>query len=380
MRTSSTEAIVFVHGLGVRQKDADRTRFIRGLVEVPETADVTELEVTAAGGADGVQVKIEYPDGQVRHVDVYEAFWADLVPFLSQAPLPSRMLRSLVLAAYWCRPRVLLGMLSHRALVPSLVVGVLLLVVWIAATFGLFLSTTDLKADSIVRLIFGDARVDDPGHGLLVSLTAKALALGAAVALPVVKAWPAICALMMIFPVAVVVDVADFARRFLINEPTSEEETGLRDRIRRRVRAVLNGVYVHGSYDRVWVVAHSFGTVVAVDVLADYAARGDRRIRLVTLGSPLPLMILGERWMADEVVRCARNPALERWDDFHSRQDWFCGPVPFGSGERTASHRIDRPAGLLDRLSARTHYRYLRDPEVFVTLLERPAAAAVPAA
>ena len=161
--------------------------------------------------------------------------------------------------------------------------------------------------------------------------------------------------------------MAQFSKDYLENR-RRDAEVGLRDRIRRRVAETLERVLAE-PYAEIVVVGHSFGSVIAIDLLAGWPHPLDReRLALVTLGSPEAVLACRSRWLdaeREKLFECR----LAVWLDFHSPTDWLCTAVtrhrrhyPEGSRE------LHFEAPLLDRVTGRTHMAYYGDPAVLESL------------
>lgn len=85
-----------------------------------------------------------------------------------------------------------------------------------------------------------------------------------------------------------------FLERWLNLEIPEERKSGyfLRDRIKQRLEMLVSRLIKHEAPDELYLVAHSQGTVIAIDVIDEYgqelrdAVGPDARIGLVTMGSP----------------------------------------------------------------------------------------------
>jgi pimeloyl-ACP methyl ester carboxylesterase len=124
------------------------------------------------------------------------------------------------------------------------------------------------------------------------------------------------------------------------------------------------------GYDEVFVVAHSFGSVLAIDLLADWPHRDDfARLRLVTLGSPIAVLGHRSRWLDAERRQLLQRPELDVWLDFHAPTDWLCTAVPGHADRyRELSREIDFEAPLRQMLTGQTHLLYYRSSEVLEAL------------
>ena len=164
--------------------------------------------------------------------------------------------------------------------------------------------------------------------------------------------------------------IATFSKRYLQNW-VGDAELGLRDRVRVRILATLDHV-VRADYDEIVVVGHSFGTILATDILADWPRAGDAvRPHLVTWGAPTAVMACRSEWLRTEVERLVANDRLARWVDVHATSDWLCSAFPGRARRKVAGDtravRFDAP--FFDRMLGRTHLAYFAHPDALAPLL-----------
>ena len=184
--------------------------------------------------------------------------------------------------------------------------------------------------------------------------------------------------LVLLLPLARIVELASFGRSYL-ERRSAVDGTECRTALRRRVESVLDKVIAKGGYDRVSLVAHSFGSVIAIDVMADYVPASGTHVRFVTLGSPVFLLSARSTWMAQEVKRCRKSNAYAQWDDYWSKNDWICHEVP---GEKsTGSHHsypLEFGGSIAARLIGRTHNSYFDSQRVMTSLVTGADDASLP--
>ncbi|RKG74505.1 hypothetical protein D7W79_22700 [Corallococcus exercitus] len=371
---SGKEAIVLIHGSDSRQRDSGRGLLTEGLLKVPEGVVVTQQGPITIQGASGLQFQVtRHEDGAKRSVDVYEAFWADLIPSLTRMGLRDRVLGGLELLVYWGFSGVWKGFLKRKVLTSSLVVGLVFLLYWYLSTLLLFFSA--LQQDpTFPTMALPDSTLSAANSmlkGLARVVAPVASGLGGW------KGWVLLSLVMSALPIHRAVDAANLSHRYLTDALMGNGVVGLRTELRSRVSATLRAVVESGTYSRVTVVAHSFGAAMAVDVLADFRSKSGTPIRLVTLGGPLELLARRADWLEKEIQRCADNDQLIQWLDFYSDEDWFCTKTPFRADDTRLIHRpIQQKASLGARMSGETHNRYLGDARVLQALLEPVPAPA----
>ncbi len=138
--------------------------------------------------------------------------------------------------------------------------------------------------------------------------------------------------------------------------------------IRKELRGRLETALLDNRSERIMVIAHSMGSIIAYDVLRDLRAKHpDFRLRhFVTIGSPLGLPHVLYK-IKKEHDRARTPSVVERWTNFADRRDPVAADV-FLKGDYEAN---DRDVEVVDDLVINdypgdTHksYGYLRAPEV----------------
>lgn len=180
--------------------------------------------------------------------------------------------------------------------------------------------------------------------------------------------WLVASALLSLIPVNAGVDIFDFARRYL------EDDTDgriLRAKIRQRISVILDDVLNENIYDRVTVLAHSFGVVIATDMLADY--QHSKPIRYISMGGALKALSYKSEWVEKEIKKCLSNDSLEVWIDCYSDQDWLCTktPIPDGCSSKKIQYKKNNlKFSLLKQISGKSHEHYFTDENVLKTILD----------
>ncbi|WP_257463357.1 hypothetical protein [Archangium lipolyticum] len=381
--SGKTEAIVLIHGSEAGQKDFNRDRLIAALEQVPETGEVIRSEAQAVAGVEGVRLRVTRPGQPERTLDVYEAYWGDLVTRLTQEHLVNRVGRGLRVLFYWLHPKVWAGLGKYKWLSFNMAVMLLLMTFWLYGGLTLLFSQAGSDPQFLGNL-FGLMPGSTEAPSMAASLWGKLVPTlkdwGAMMGS--LKAWVIASLVMGVLPVSMVVDISDFTQRYLRNECASPKELGLRYRIRNRVRRVLQNVCESGQYERVTVVAHSFGVAIAVDILADYDSDKKVPLRFISLAGPLELFSRRAEWIQTEIDRCAVNSHVKQWIDIYSSEDWFGFPIPIKKAPQgvVLQKPIQHGLGWLARLTGETHWRYFDNEEVIHELLasEPPQAQVVP--
>lgn len=359
-------AVVVIPGIQRRQRFERRDALVRNLEAVVERHPVIrgeEVEVAGESGL-GLVPRLRETDTAERQpeLDVFEAYWVDMLPEQQTSMGPwGRLAQGLDLLLYWpLNWRSWRAMRLSPYMTVALVVGAVLLVTW-------YLSLTLLVSETLLQ---GDGGLPPEIAGLPLVGTLLGWYFEAAKAVSDWRYWAVVALVLSVVRVASLVELAQATKAYLENQP-DPQDIGLRDRIRARVASTLEHVLEQERYGEVLVVAHSFGTVIAVDILADWPRRQDfRRLGLVTLGSPIAMLRLRSNWLGGQLQRLLNRDECRCWLDFHSGTDWFCSPVP-GHRQRfghAASHALDFEASLRQRFSGFSHLLYYRAQPVLETL------------
>jgi hypothetical protein len=357
MPSSGREAVILIHGIPfveeMGRKGYQEELLLQGMAEVPERIQVRSRGPMTLESSVGMRLEVSLEDGSTRTLDVYEAFWGDLMTSLLRERLRTRVLRGLELLAFWLFSGIWRGFFSRMLMTVSYLLGLVLLLVWYWGTLALFfIAVGEQPAESTGSAVYESreflGRVGNMMGGW--------------------RIWLLSAMLLKLFPADRFVDVADFVRRYLLNERSEGSAMGLRSSIRKRVGSTLFSVGGSASYSRVTVMASSFGSVIAMELLAHYSLPCP--IRLFTLGGSLEFVSRKSSWMRREIQSCIDNPRLVQWLDFYSDEDFFCTRSPFAQSSPRLMHcKLQQNASLGDMLSGRTHRRYLLDSEVLNALL-----------
>jgi pimeloyl-ACP methyl ester carboxylesterase len=358
---SRRRAIVLVPGVKREERFFRRDTLVSNL-ETVETFPVSRGDAVEVAGDIGVRLTARpLRSGSAPHgpdLDVFEAHWADMVPEQVELGPWQKLGNGLDMLAYWLLSwRTWQALSVSRYITLGLMIGGLLLVLW-------YVALVLVVADAVTKDVTLAAGVRDvPVLGNLLQMF-----LDGAGMIGRWYWWALIACVLSVVPVDALVQMARFAKDYLENRP-DESEVGLRDRMRNRVRATLENV-LEAGYDEVVLVAHSFGSVLAIDLLADWPHRDDfARLRLVTLGSPIAVLGYRSKWLDAERRQLLQRPELETWLDFYAPTDWLCTAVP-GHADRyqDMSRKVDFEAPLRQMLTGQTHMLYYRCSEVLETL------------
>lgn len=297
-------------------------------------------------------------------LDVFEAYWADMIPEQAELPPWQKLMKGLELVGYW-----VFSLGSWRAVASSLRGGSAMIAIGLIMG-GLTLTAWYLMLAVLVgQTVAPGGAVPDELNGIpvvsdLVSLFGEVTGWLAA------NAWWAVLPfLLTMLQVDALVLLARFTKDYFENR-VDESGVGLRDRLRRRVSTTLEAV-LEAGYDEVVVVAHSFGTVIATDILAGWPHEADlKRLSLISLGSPITVLRHRSAWLESERRQVLNPQRLATWVDYFSPSDWLCGAV---TGHRDSyggdlSRKLEFEAPWPQKITGQTHLLYYRDPRVLEQL------------
>lgn len=376
-RTGTRRAIILIPGFPREERFLRRDVLVRNLLTI-ERSPLREVGNIEAGGEQGTRLAARPVRGNAAHgqgtsssnavaeVDVFEAYWGDLIPeSTSRAPL-QHLLWGLEIIAYWVfnwrswtalrvSPYMTFGLLSSGSL----------LVLWYVSIVLLAAEAIGQDPSLAPDVSSSENLMPDVLQPLVEAFVAVAAKVGNW------ELWLAIAAILPFLKVDELVMIASFVKDYFQNKP-DETEVGLRHRLRTRIQTTLNNVY-KADYDEVTLLAHSFGTVFAIDLMADWPHQRDlARTSLVTMGAPIAVLACRSPWLASEVKRFAARTDIVAWDDYHAATDWLCTAIPAredfeGAG---ASHRLLFETKILEKLSGRSHMSYYRDDHLLEALVQ----------
>jgi len=354
------EAFILIPGLDSNEKNANRHRLVTGFLNVPESARLEEMGESTVIGEAGVRLKATIGHSSEKIIDCYEANWWDLTVTKAEENSFKKMRQGFSLLKYWFFSRVWGTVFKSPYMTLSVVLSSLLLIMWYYGILVLAFTAIGSNPDMIPS-----AATQNWGTELAQAIGKAGKVMGGW------YIWAAASLLMGFLPLNSLVRISSFTKRYLQNEPM-EDGVGVRDKIRNRVKETLDRILQDGSYSRVTILTHSFGTVVGVDILADYKFDPDRSIRFVTIGSPLYFLSYRSRWIDNEVKKCLANEFIDSWLDFYSDEDWLCSKIPgHGEGDKTGQQSIPikHEASLARKLRGQTHLAYFSSQPVMEMLV-----------
>lgn len=347
--TPSKELLLLVPGAARLAHGRQRERLVTALTSA---AEGLVLERVTDTGSSGVRLRVTSGSGE-RIIDVVETYWNDLMPSITQADARVKLARGLSLIIYWGFSGIWKGFFRRKFLTGGMIASGVALVTWYYGTVALFVQAVRYSEDAPAWLRQGATTV-----GQALDLVAGW------------EVWVLATAVMGVIPVTLLVEIMDFAKRFLANERVDDSGIGLRVQVRNRVLEQTRAALAADAYQRLIVVGHSFGCLVALDSVADLPLPPGLRLRLVTIGSSIELMSRRDPWPMQEARKCAARPELEAWVDIVADRDWLASGTPKPHGA-SAFKRTEAPSRgtIVDALTSRTHGMYFDTSEVVQAVL-----------
>ncbi|MFA0792182.1 hypothetical protein ACCI51_16660 [Microbulbifer echini] len=352
--------IMLVPGLTRVTSTAQLSEFSEGLIAASERMPLTPIADPLI--PPGVQRLRVTATGQELELDLVEAYWNDLVPSITQQTLKTRLTRGFSLIWFWlANLHIWKGVLGRKYLTFGLTLSALAFLVWYLGTIILFVEAIEPAADN-------------PLFPLVKELKRSVEYIGGW------RIWAVATAIVALIPVSLLVDISDFCKRYLTNEPAARGKPAVRFEIIRRVREQLVSSLALGDYESVTIVGHSFGSVVTVDLFADLPSFGIP-VRILTMGSLIEVLGKQAPWLQNEVMALSQREDLIEWIDIKSHSDWFAS----GSAVPETHHCYERIIGSYgtfpDKIAAKVHSRYFDNQEAVRLLLsyfERQNNANIP--
>jgi hypothetical protein len=333
------ELIILIPGLVRVSRSAQLSVFVEGLKAASERMPLDEIvDDTVPHGARRLR---GMRGGNEVEIDIQEAYWNDLVPSLTQEPLLTKVLRGLSLFWYWTLSPVWMGFLSRKYL-----------------TFGLALSATAFIAWYLSTLVlFIEAVVNNPPDVLkeVIPYLENTMSY-----ISGWRFWIFTSAIVGFLPVALLVDISDFAKRYVANESAASGHPAVRLEIIKQVHEQVLSALENADYTSLTVVGHSFGSVVAVDLFADLPSQ-NLSLRIVTMGSPIELLGKRATWLKDDVLALVERPDLVEWVDVNSSSDWFASGAGAPESTKFRAVPIKSFGTFLDKLAAKVHTKYFEN-------------------
>jgi len=377
------EALVLIPGLEPAQKYGYRERLVQGLAKVTEISRVQIEGECSVPGEKGIRLQVRADNTSIHEktLDVYEAYWVDLVGRQDVEKPVKKMIAGFSLLTYWFFSRIWRVVWSSKYMTLGILLSSLLLLAWYYGVLALAFTAigSDPELTNKLAEISKDPNVAnrllEAGIAAVKSMdkdmvtTVRGIMGHVGEAMGGWYVWAIVSMLMGFLPVNKLVGIATFTMRYLRND-RMPDGIGQRDKIRNRVLETLMPVLNEAKYKRVTVIGHSFGTVIGTDIMADFKPPPNLPVRYVTMGSPLLFLSRRSKWLEQELKKCLVNDSLESWIDYYADEDWMCAKVPgHGETKNQKSNKFVREATFKEKILGETHEAYYSSQEVMEALV-----------
>ncbi|MBD0389627.1 MAG: hypothetical protein ICV54_24770 [Nostoc sp. C3-bin3] len=319
---------------------------------------IFDSEEIKIAGQSGKRFTYQIDKEYKKIIDIYEVYWADLADNLTKKPQKQQMILGLDLFVFWL-PKFFNVASKSKIFLLQINIFLLLILAWYYGIIVMLL--TAIGSDPNV---LGTKIPEEWAKSL--GEIGKNIGRW--------SVWIIISILLNLLPESIhlVIDLTHFLKRYIQDE-TEKGLGGIRDKIRHRLSTVISDVLNENSYQKIKVLAHSVGSLIATDTLADYQPDEIKKIDYITLGSPLEALAYNSVWIKEEVNKCLKNDFIETWSDFYSNQDWLCSKVPISDNENRSKVEF-MPLSLrvswLNQLLGKSHHAYFFDSRVLNKIIE----------
>ncbi|MBR9910903.1 MAG: hypothetical protein GYB33_11210 [Gammaproteobacteria bacterium] len=344
------ELVLFIPGLGAKERDEYSAKLANGLSDYCAHNGLT-CEVRDESIIDGsISRQIEI-DSLQKTLDIREVFWSDLVTPLSSESISIKIIRGFSLLWYWVFSFDVWQVIKHsKYILSSTIFTIIVVLFWYYGAI-----TTALNAIAENPYFFGlplPNRVSEVFGYLEGKLSGWNVWVGASI-------------LLAALPVTKILDISYFTKAYLQNRDS------LHHKINGRLsKAIHSANSLEKKYDRITIVAHSFGVVVSTELLSQFSAQGKRNFRFITLGGPLLVAAAKESRVKQAIDNLVVNKDLESWDDFYSNQDWLCTSSPVSDkASKYTSYLITSTVSFDNRIKGASHDLYFQDRDVMKAII-----------
>jgi hypothetical protein len=352
--SNSTEFILFIPGIGVREPEEYLEKLINGIRNYCDAKGLPfELDDSFVKGTGKRRIQVTLSTNCNKVIEIQEAYWRDLCPRLSSESGIRQVIRGFSLLFFWITSRKLWKEVwSSKYILFWTVAALVVSLGWyygvLAAAFTAIGANQEVLGLSLppeIAKIFEDfGRTMGSWY-----------------------AWGITSAVISIIPVTTIIDISYGAKCYL------ENYRGIYRKICDRIDKALQTVVSQSpsNYDRITVVSHSFGVVISTEVLANYTTENALRLRTITLGGALMLFAARSNRVQNALNKVLLNEKIESWIDFYSNNDWSCTPpVPKEKEiKKFKGRQITATVPLDERVSGASHTLYFDDWDVMETLL-----------
>lgn len=346
--TIPTEAVIFIPGLFHEEKGYYFDILREGL-ENQERLNFKSIGEVSILGHAGQRFGIYSEGNLLKKIDIYEAFWLDIIAEqkLSSKDLRAKFLEGTSLLIYWLFSSIWKSFYEAPSLIMGLIASLFALVFWYYGILITIIKDVAEKGNFFGQTIPKDSQWYEYIKIIVAILDSWTVFILVGIILSFVGA----------ISLDKMIDQAYFAKKYLGNLAGII----LRNKICSRVKKITDDIL--NDYDKVTILAHSFGAIIGTDFLADY--RSKKTLKYITLGGNLKLLSYRSKWIKEEIKKCLDNQVISKWDDYYSKQDWLGAETPIPKGSNSAKierHEFPIQCFFMDRLFGITHIAYLSDP------------------
>lgn len=343
------EAVIFIPGLSPQEKGGCLDLISNGFDNL-EGFSFEEQGEAQIHGYTGKRFYFYKKEHEIsREIDIYEAYWQDLAAEnkLSDKDLKIKFLKGCALILEWMFSFAWKVIFEAPYLTVCFLISLFLIVFWYYGILGMVMTAIGEN-----QSFFGQPIPKD--WAVAISSIADYMVNW--------SLWIVVSLILTFLPVEKVVDQTYFVTQYLGN---GEEAIRLRTKARNRVIPLLSNLLI--NYEKVTVVAHSFGVIIATDALADYSppTLQGLPIRYITLGGSLKFLSYKSASISKEIEKCLDNQVISSWIDYYSNQDWFGTKTPVAhqkSDLKIRFYKTSIDSSFLEKLTGKTHLYYLFNP------------------
>ncbi|TYC53662.1 alpha/beta hydrolase [Rhodobacterales bacterium] len=360
-------AIILVPGFQRKAQLEARDELVQSILNYSDGFQKTGVEKTDDG--EGVSLaRIAATDrqsGDRTVLDIFEVYWADLIPDWSADSPASRFWKATDLLSYWflgdLAKSVLRGRFPSRTAVTLVVMGVIL-VIWYISVAMMFLAAVQTSGlPSWVLEWLGGLGSPQDWSAWAQALTGSALVVF-------------LLGLLGLGNLNHIADLSRFVKLYLGDERLGPENIGVRAQTKGRLVTLLDHVSRSAaSYDEIVIVSHSLGGAIAVDALAEYGRKLEI-IRLHTWGTAMGALAAQSPLISREIEKlCKSRTQLKDWRDVVFSADVMASEVPFPKEHAERFPPVLRPQMPKGRLFSplKLHEDYFRCEDAVLPLLQR---------
>lgn len=341
---NSKQAIIFIPGLQKMEKGESLDLLVKGMLEFQEEGECKLRSQIDVSGFNGVELDFILSDRKEKKIELFEAYWGDLIGSLDQVEPVKKIFKSSELLIYWLFSPIWKSFFSSKFLVLNIVGGALLLMAWY-----LGILTIGLIAIAESQNFLGISLSENASQNL------KCIAeyFGGT------KLWLGSSIIMSFFPVNSLVRIAEITKIYF-------QSLSLKSKIRNRVKELFQNCLENKQYHSISLVSHSFGCIVLTDLIADDTlVVNEKNIKVITLGSPISFLIHRSKWLCSRFEKFKENHLINNWVNFYSESDWFGSKLDDIKNERFLQINMPDEASFFDKMMGKPHNIYFESYQVF---------------